>query len=293
MKLSKKLFASILIAFSTSSLYAQIPNNGFESWTNVGTYDNPDSWSTLNSITVSASTFTCSKGTPGNPGSSYLKLVSKSVTGMGIQPGIAFSGNFNPTTLIPTSGFPFAQRPANFTGSWQHMIYGTSQGFVDVQLTRWDANMNMRMVVATAHKDLTGMAMSWSNFTIPFTYTDGNNPDTCMITLSASGAAPTANDYLYVDNLAFTGTVAAITENEISKIKLYPNPAAEAIAIELNELKSKTISFEIFDMQGKKIKSVSELKENKYLDIAALATGNYWLQIVTDNGIIRKQFQKQ
>ncbi|MBK9320544.1 MAG: hypothetical protein IPM91_18245 [Bacteroidetes bacterium] len=63
---------------------------------------------------------------------------------------------------------------------------GSSQGYIDVLLTRWDGNQ--RIVVANAHRTLTGMAMNWATFNIPLNYLDGNNPDSCMIVLAASGA---------------------------------------------------------------------------------------------------------
>jgi hypothetical protein len=173
---------TVLIAIAIRTA-AQIPNNGFENWTSIGSYYNPDSWSCLNDMTASASIFTCERGTPGNPGSYYLMLTSKTITGMGIMPGIAVSGTFNQSTMQPLSGFPFSHRPANLTGSWQHMIFGSSQGYIDVQLTRWDTSMQMRMPVSSVHYVLTGMEMSWANFTIPLTYVDGKNPDSCIITL--------------------------------------------------------------------------------------------------------------
>lgn len=194
--MKNKISLSIFLSFAFLITKAQIPNSGFETWTSMGSYNNPDSWSCLNDMTASMSVFTCVKGTPGNPGTAYIKLTSKTVAGMGVMPGIAVSGTFDQSTLEPLSGFAFNERPANLTGKWQHMIFGNSQGYIDIQLTRWDGNMQMRFPVATAHFVLTGMAMGWSNFSIPLTYIDGNNPDSCIITLSASGNTPANNDYL-------------------------------------------------------------------------------------------------
>ena len=44
--------------------------------------------------------YTCVKGTPGNPGTSYLKLVSKTVTGFGVVPGVAVCGTINETSCM-------------------------------------------------------------------------------------------------------------------------------------------------------------------------------------------------
>lgn len=296
--MTKKIFtAAVALMFAVAISNAQsIPNAGFESWTSMTGYDNPDSWTCLNGMTASASTYTCMKGTPGSPGTSYLKLVSKTVTGMGVMPGIASSGTFDQSTFAPLTGFAFNQRPANLTGKWQHMIYGSSQGYVDIQLTRWDAGMNMRMPVASAHQVLSGMAMSWANFTIPLTYVDGSNPDSCMITFSASGSTPTANDYLYIDNLAFSGSVTGIAENHLAaSISVYPNPASENLILDLSALKDKNVSVQVIDITGKQVQAVNNINvsSNTSLDISKLPLGTYVLNIISKEGTIQKNFIKQ
>ena len=71
----KKILLLIIAVVSFNfTASAQIPNNGFENWTTVGTYSNPDNWATLNSLTAPFSIYTATKGMPGSPGSSYLKL---------------------------------------------------------------------------------------------------------------------------------------------------------------------------------------------------------------------------
>ncbi len=294
MKNSIYLLIVSFFTFTISS--AQIPNSGFEAWNNMGSYNNPTSWTSLNDMTAPMSTYTCAQGTPGNPGSYYLKLTSKSVTGMAVVPGMAVCGTMNTTTMQVESGFPFASRPANLTGNWQHMIFGNSQGYIDVVLTRWDTGSQSRLPVASAHRMLTGMAMSWAAFTIPLIYLDSNNPDSCIITMSASGSTPTANDYLWVDNLNFTGTVTGIFENNIdAKISFYPNPATENLFLELSALKDKNVSIIIFDIGGKKVIEINtmEVRDKNTIDISTLPKGNFVLNIYSTEGTITRNFVKQ
>lgn len=291
MKKSILLFTTLMLAAAISK--AQIPNAGFENWTSMGSYNNPDNWSVLNDMTSSMSAYTCLKGTPGSPGTAYLKLVSKTITGLGVVPGIAVCGTINATTFQAQSGFPFSQRPQNLTGNWQHMIYGSSQGYIDVQLTRWDNILQSRVVVASAHNVLAGMAMSWAGFTIPLTYSDGNNPDSCIIVLAASGSSPANNDYLYVDNLSFTGAVAGISEKFLdANISVYPNPSSEKLTVDFTALKDKKILLEIVDAQGKKVKVIQGLHTSSKatIDISGLTKGNYILNAVADDGFITKNF---
>jgi hypothetical protein len=281
------------IALCSISIAQTIPNTGFESWTTMTGYDNPAGWGTMNNLSSMASVYTAEKGTPGSPGTAYLKLTSKMV-GPAVMNGIAVSGVLDSMTMMPKSGFAFNQRPATFSGKWQHMIYGSSQGSVSVTLTRWDVPSNTRVTVATANTTLSGMAMSWANFTKTFTYTDGGFPDTCIIFLKASGATPAVSDYLWVDNLAFTGSVAGIDENNnINNLTLYPNPASENMTIEFNSVSSTTIKIELLDVTGKVIKNVNAnnvIGDYKYsMNTSDLAKGIYFLKISSDKSIETKK----
>ena len=73
MKKTKILITLFLAIFSLTNLMAQIPNPGFENWTG----NEPEGWDNLNSLTSTIFIYTCQKGTPGNPGSSYIKLTTK------------------------------------------------------------------------------------------------------------------------------------------------------------------------------------------------------------------------
>lgn len=289
-----KKYIFLLAAFNVIAitLNAQIPNFSFENWTNMGTYENPDSWGTLNNATTMAGVYTVTKGTPGNPGSSYMKITSKTI-GTGVVGGIAVSGQLDSITMQPKSGFPFTLRPISFTGKWQHMIYGSSQGSLTVFLTRWNTSINNRDTIAIASQTLSGMAMSWANFTINFSYSDTTNPDTCVIVLRASGNNPTNNDYLWVDNLAFSGTVSTndLYQDEIL-ISVSPNPATENIFV---SSAGGIIfqSFSLYDVKGSQIRSAELKNVSQFsLDLSALPKGEYFLKIKTETGWITKKFIK-
>jgi hypothetical protein len=284
----KIVLSTLCIGLMSAISFAQLPNPGFETWMNMGTYENPDGWSTLNDLTTSTGVYTATKGTPGSPGASYLKLTSKTV-GSSVVNGVAVSGQIDPITQQPVSGFAFNQQPASFNGKWQHMIYGSSQGSINVTLTRWDATSNSRIIVATANKTLSGMAMSWANFTIPFVYADTQAPDSCIIVMKASGNNPTQDDYLWVDNLSFVGNVVGLNEESSfdSEMVLYPNPAYEKATILLNAKDSEKVQLEIYSLSGTMILSREiELFEGKNeipVDITTITTGSYLINIFKGN----------
>ncbi len=292
----KKIFTMIALMFVITISKAQmIPNAGFENWTTMTGYNNPDGWGCMNNTTMPLSVYTAEKGTPGSVGTAYLKLTSKTITG-GVAPGIAVSGVIDSMTQMAKSGFAYTNRSAYLTGKWQHMIFGTSQGYIDVKLTRWDSGTNMRVTVASAHNVLSGMAMSWANFSIPLVYgADMNNPDTCIITLAASGSTPANNDYLWVDGLAFAGTTGIAENNLNVNINVFPNPTSENLIADLSAIKEQKVSVTIVDMQGKLVKSVGSVvaTSNNMIDIADLAKGNYMLKVVAKEGIITRKFIKK
>lgn len=290
----KKSLLTILSAILVSTSIAQIPNFSFENWTSAGLYENPDNWGTMNNTTKYASVYTATKATPGNPGNFYLKLTSKTVSATVVN-GIAVSGKLDSTTMQPKSGFAFNQRPASFTGKWQHMIYGTSQGGIMVTLTRWDTGLNSRVTVATAATTLSGMAMSWATFSLNFVYTDGGNPDTCIIVMKASGNVPTNNDYLWVDNLAFSGTVLGIEKNKntLSGLSVFPNPSSENFTVEFNNAGSNNVKLELLDLTGKVVKEeilTNASGYNKYAyNTKGISKGIYFLRIISGQAIETKK----
>ncbi len=289
--MKKSILSIAAIALTSATLFAQIPNNGFENWTSAGSYSNPDNWDNLNSMTTSMGVYTCTKGTPGSVGTSYLKLVSKTVTGMGVMPGVAISGVIDMMTMKPKSGFPFTQQPQKLTGSWQYMASGADAGFVAVYLTKWNPAMMMRDTIAKAKQTLSGMAMSWSTFSVTLSYMSTALPDSAMIILSSSGATPVANSYLYVDNLTFTGSVTGIhtIDSYLSNIESYPNPTTNNISIELYAQKASSIKLQLVDVTGKILKEINagEIQGDfkQTINTEGISKGIYFLKVFVNDAV--------
>ena len=84
-----------------------------------------------------------------------------------------------------------------------------------------------------------------------------------------------------------------ISLNEIGTedIEIYPNPAINEITIE--SVVSKIISVSIFDINGKFINQLSDSENKQNIDLKSFDSGVYILKIVTEKGIVTKQFVKQ
>lgn len=279
----------------SASAFAQIPNADFESWTTVGAYSIPDGWGNTNSMTSSMSIYTCVRG--GSPGASYLQLTSQAVTGMGVVPGIATCGTLDMTNTSapsPASGFAFTQRPQAMAGKWQYMASGTDRGYISATLTRWNAAEMKRDTIATSHLALFNMVMSWAGFSLPLSYTSQLFPDTAFITLSASGAMPVANSYLYVDSLHFTGSVAGITgisESAVAdRISIFPNPSSDIVRIRFDASQNINSNIQLINAEGSVVREVNGIEAKEYhINVADLARGLYILRIASDQGIVSKR----
>ncbi len=283
----KKISTLVCSVLLTGAAFAQIPNAGFESWTAHTGYNTPDSWGNLNSVTSLASVYTCEKGTSGAPaGASFIKLTSKTVPVIGVAPGLAVTGTINTTTFSVSGGFPNATRPATFNGQWQYMAFGSDQGHIGIFLSKWNMSTNKRDTVAFTDQALSGMAMSWAPFSINLNYYSGKYPDTAMIILSASGSTPVANSYLWVDSLAFAGSVASgvvtVTNNTLPTT-IYPNPASDITNITYYSNQGGNVKISIVDITGKTIKEISSKAtrgENSFpINVTGMARGAYFVNI--------------
>lgn len=278
-----KYFIGVLTftLFSNVVFSQWIQNNGFENWSNSNGYNTPDNWSSPNEFTAASGVYTCLKGTPGPVGSSYLKLITKSVPGVGVVPGIITNGVLNTTTMKAEGGQPFTQTPSYFTGKWLFMAATAADiGFISVYLTHTDAMTGVKDTVALAQVLLPDMEMSWVNFSIPFVYYNSNTPDTCLIIASASGHSPLVNSYLYLDNLDFT-IPNQIAENKEVSAQAFPNPFQDQIQVNVGSEVIQAIH--MYDAMGRICYNTIEGIQSGSIVIntASLSPGQYLLKIDT------------
>ncbi len=78
---------------------------------------------------------------------------------------------------------------------------------------------------------------------------------------------------------------------DANKINIYPNPASDAIAIQLNDLTSNTIALELYDLTGKLLQTTHILQGSTiaYFDTRTLYEGTYLIKIVNDGNVITKR----
>ncbi len=89
------------------------------------------------------------------------------------------------------------------------------------------------------------------------------------------------------------GAILGLGSNAFSsKIAIYPNPVQNNLILS-NPIVSSETSIEIYDLTGRKVKSIHPKYESELtLDVQDLQAGNYVLKITTENGIAVKKFIK-
>jgi hypothetical protein len=290
---------SFLFLIAAFSSFAQIPNNGFETWDSSLGYRMPVGWDNLNSVTISASLYACNYESPGFSGSYYMSLTSQNIPGMGVKPGIAVCGIMNHGTYQPISGFPYTQRPQVLAGYWQYMaMSATDQGFFVILLSKWNTSLNRRDTIAYRKYDLPDMVMTWQPFYIALNYTSSATPDSAIILMSASGATLAAAahaSYIWVDDLHFGDSAtlgiykAPDTRPDAS---IYPNPAAGQFFVKYYSQSSKQVNIALLDITGRTILKQNVTVSEGYNTVPVspgLNSGIYFIEVADDKQVWREK----
>lgn len=124
-------------------------------------------------------------------------------------------------------------------------------------------------------------------FTVPTSITSGNYRMRVWNRLANSGdgtpAQSACGTYAYGTWTDYTANIGQLSTSEVSKFKakVYPNPASDVLNIENIE---NVKSVEIYDYNGKLVKTISENKNTVSIPLSELVTGNYNAKINTAKG---------
>ena len=141
--MTKKLLFILAVTFAVSAEAQNIPNAGFESWTPSFGYDDPNSWGTLNALSILGMPISVTKSTERHGGAFSAKVETMSTidsTGQETpSPGIMFIGSVDLFQQSFVNGTSFTAKPDSLVG-WVkcNSVNGDTSG-IALQLTKWDA----------------------------------------------------------------------------------------------------------------------------------------------------------
>ncbi len=258
------ILTAILIIFISVTFrsFAQIPNAGFENWTNGV----PDSWGTDNNSLLSPITRT----TDNHSGSYALEGSVVSYSGINITPAVNIS-------------FAYNGKPEALTGYYKFTTSNNDSLIISVVLYKNGAGM------AGGSFSTATSAASYTQFTTNLYYVDTQfTPDSCAIAVviyPAVGAQSTTQFKL--DDLSFSNSATAVNtaaNQGPESFKLYnnyPNPFNPSTTINYQLPQSSFVTLKVYNVLGREVATlVNEVKSagtySLNFNAAQLPSGVYY-----------------
>jgi len=286
----KKGLFIIAALFAAGTVTAQqVPNGGFENWTNFGGYEDPDSWATVNIISLLGGPITVSKSTDAHSGTYALE--SKTVVSDLGMPGntdtiqgIAMLGNSDPMAGEATPGAAFSGTPDSLVGWYKLTSPNNIPCFVNCVLSYW--NNGTREEIAAAIFIGTGNN-AYQRFSVPVNYFSNATPDTiAMFVLNTTDGELEVDNVLLLDDLEFIYNSAAGIAEQQSFFQVSPNPAKDQLLVKSSNLPS---SIELFDLNGRSVLKVDQPTINTVIAIDDLAPGTFICNVVSADGTVYQE----
>jgi hypothetical protein len=267
----KKIYILFLSTILSHSVFSQaLPNPGFETWNNMGGYDDPANWNTLNSLTYQLGVITVQAATGADihSGAAAIKLTTIPV---GIQNanGLATTGTINVAGMTVDGGLPYTSRPDSIVGWYKCNPLNGDFGFVDFTLL--DASGTD--TVAFAHFQTPAFAITtYTRFSIALNYHNANTPalSRCVISSSA-GTSAVAYSELVIDDLELIFNASGISESVFAINTFSYNPSNHKLQIFTHE--SGHIA--VCDMTGKKVSDHKIEKGYSEIPLETIPKGLY------------------
>jgi hypothetical protein len=278
-------FFCLLMAFHVQA--QNVPNGGFENWTNYSGYSLPDSWNTTDSIssTQQGQRSVLQETTFVHSGSSAMKMQSWTYNTIFNEPAVATNGTLNSAFQFQ-GGSPDSIRYQMLTGWYIYNPVGGDSCTVSVLCTRW--NGTSRDTVAVGVWSTKDTVTTYSQFSVTINYVASGNPDTALIVISSAPIGintANAGTVLYIDDLNFSG-LAGINElpPNLVSINTFPNPASDYLNIDAEWKAPVRATISIIDVNGKLLQSIPMTNSTQRIDVSYLANGNYFYELMDDRG---------
>jgi hypothetical protein len=243
MKLFTILFAIVFVAlFQINTFSQEIPNAGFENWTN----GEPDGWFSDN---ITGVVTPVTQSSQGHSGSSAAKLEVISY----------FGQNFPPYLW---STFPISQAYGSLTGYYQFNSVGNDVVYVEVYTQKEGGYVGAGVTL------INSSTSGYNQFVVPIYYYQNVVPDTAYIWIGISDSTEGTVDvgsYVLIDDLAFGGVVGVndrVPATKTFQLKQnYPNPFNPSTTIEFSVPEESSVDLKVYNILG--------------VEVASLASGTY------------------
>jgi len=248
--MTKKLLFILAVTFAFSAKAQNIPNAGFESWTPGFGYDDPNSWVTLNALSILGIPISVTKSTERHGGAFSAKVETMSTidsTGQETpSPGFMFIGSVNILQQTGVLGTSFTARPDSLVG-WVKCttVNGDTSG-IALQLTKWDATSLTQEEIGFGGYITTSSSSTFYRFSVPIEYSSENTPDSISVFVLSSIGNGQIGSAIWVDDLSLIYNTSSIGELNSPSFEVFPNPVNDELSIS-----SKTVDkMEVYSATG-------------------------------------------
>ena len=273
MKYIYTLLLTLLISFSL--LRSQVPNEGFENWTD----GEPDFWTTNNADTL----ITITQSNSSHSGSSALKGECIPY----FPPFLPVMGPIGICDGDTDDGFPIEFRYNSLKGFYKLNSQGGDQLFI----TLWVSVDTQAIGVGSI---LINNAASYTEFAIPITYIDPATPNKCIISFQiinpVGGINVTLGSEMYLDDLELSMDMVSDVEAELQPFAFqleqnYPNPFNPSTKISWQSAVSGHQTLKIYDVLGNEVATLIDeyrVAGNYEIDFDAtgLSSGVYFYKLI-------------
>lgn len=283
---TKLTLTAIFLLLSFPLLFAQIPNFDFELWTDVGDWEDPDGWSTLNAA-YNGDPETVKLTEDAYSGLSAVRMENEKDDNNDVVRAMLLSGT---NSLSDSPGFPFEKRPYSLDGYFLYSPNNNDSCYVFVYLTRFNTTTQLRETIGSGMFSSGDELEEYTLFSAPVNYTSSEFPDSAYIVIYAGKLnGPKDGSRLYIDALTFNETTTTgIEPGESSmEISLFPNPAREHFSIQQLD-KPVTGEILIYDFTGTLQKSVSIGNDIATVNVSDMKEGIYFYELKNVNGELMK-----
>lgn len=221
----KRIILVLLTALSASTFAQSIPNPGFETWVNSGSFEDPQGWGTFNFMSYYGNPITATKTTDKHSGTYAIRLESKLVTNNPnplIYPDTIHT-IYTGSTVPFVNGFAYTQKPAQIQMYYKSTVVNGSTAGILSYLFKWNSTTHRRDTIAYAASYMSA-ASTYTLLTVPFVYLNTTlTPDTAVIYTSpiAYGTPHQIGAVLFVDDVSFVNPTAVNPVKSITSSLYY------------------------------------------------------------------------
>ena len=303
----KNLLLSFCTLFLGIAIFAQntVPNAGFENWTN----GSADGWQSSFSVTFGFFPISYTSGEASedaHSGNYAMSLTTEtlSVAGQSVTlPGICQLGNFETDSILAvvmggngdidparlvSGGVPFNALPKKVKVWAKYLPDAMSNDAMQVIVLATKNTISGAQIVARGtYKSMT-MLDEYTEITIPVEVEmEGETPDFLNIIFASAGTYNCGEAELLVDDVTVEAEMIGVCNINALSCSVAPNPTSDFIRVDLEN--NDNFTFELYDMNGRKVLAADDCAAAANIDVRGLAKGTYIAKIIQGNDIVAKK----